>query len=111
MMPISARNNSDLYAPLTFLSGESVPYPLTDARLTAHVRRQSSEPAAVLHLSTDAGSIRLINAAEGEIAFVLPWTEIAHLSGTFEFDLVAEWGSERRVLLADTIAFEEGITR
>lgn len=110
-MPLSARNNSDLYAPLTFFAGESVPFPLSDARLTAHVRRAPADPVAVLHLSSDAGSIRMLNPAEGEIAFVLPWVEISHLSGTFAFDLVAEWGDERRVLLADTITFEQGITR
>ena len=112
-MTITVANNADLDVAITFKhSADGQPFDLRGVdRLAMHVRREVSDIAAALHLSTDGGGLSIEDAVNGVIRASKKWTEVQHLAGTFEFDIIAITDDRRVALYRDQIVFIEGVTR
>lgn len=110
---ITVPNNGDLDVLIRFDHPDGADYSLVGvSRLLMQVRRQASDVAAVLHLSSDDGSLAIVgNPAAGEIRARKSWSEIHHLSGTYDFDIVVIASNFRRPIYRDQITFAAGVTR
>lgn len=110
---ITVANNADLDLAITFRHSDGgSPFDLVGVTaLVMHVRREAQDVAAVLHFSTADGSLAIENANQGLIRATKGWTEIQHLVGSFEFDIVAIRNGKRLAIYRDQLVFEQGITR
>lgn len=112
-MAITVANNADLDLAITFRHSDGgSPFDLIGVTdLIMHVRRDAQDIAAVLHFSTGDGSLTIEHAAQGKIRAAKGWTEIQHLIGSYEFDIVAIRNGKRLAIYRDQLVFEQGITR
>lgn len=112
-MAITVSNNGDMDVLIKFKHSSGQIYSLEGVtKLLMHVRRQPADVAAVLHLSSDDGSLEIEGQPQaGEIRARKTWSEIHNLSGIFEFDVLAFYGDGRRPIYRDQISFIQGVTR
>lgn len=112
-MAVTVANNADLDISIAFRHSEGgSPFDLVGVTdLIMHVRREAQDVAAVLHFSTADGSLTITNVNQGLIRATKNWTEIQHLVGSYEFDIVAIRDGRRLAIYRDQLVFSQGVTR
>lgn len=113
-MTLTVPNNADMDVSIAFKHKDGGgAYSLVGvSSILMHVRAKADDVAAVLHFSSADGSLVIDGApVNGKIKAKKAWSQISHLAGSFEFDVVAQFPDTRRAIYRDTLVFVQGVTR